>query len=128
MMPNPDFSKKSCVSLATEPEYSYITAGTHLLLSFIQFKNFLINKEFSRFESEEPTFVTRVEALAKKMWSKDTGALNPQGLISYAMSKATSPDQHTPEFFIMNCLSEMGQMIFTYNFGTSSTFTKLLSN
>jgi hypothetical protein len=80
--PDPDFSKNGLVALKCDPENTWITSSAVMLTSMIEFKNYLINKEFAKVETMV-SYVGKMEFLARAIWSKNTGQLSPIGLIVY---------------------------------------------
>jgi hypothetical protein len=129
IMPNPTYSLKGVVSLKCEVGDTWITSGIHLLLSMVQFKNFLVNKEFGRLE-EGSGYLDKMECLAKSMWAKEKGTLSPLGLITYVQYRFPSGRRdHFPQTFLIDFLQTFGNK--TLIRGTAAlnlTYQKLLAN
>jgi hypothetical protein len=124
MRPCETYSKLGLVSIHDTLGQTHLTASVHLLLSIVPFKNFLVNKEYSKYEIK-PTVVTFLENLAKSMWSRNSGSLEPRGLLKYLARKAKSNRCQTGASMIRRIMMELETKVTEFSNGANPTFDKL---
>jgi hypothetical protein len=127
MMPNQAFCKTGNVIISSDPKHSLITATFHSFLSIIPFKNFIVNKNYKQFE-EKATIVGQFEIIAKWMWERNKGIMEPTGLVKMMAKRLKSPKTAEPSGFIGYILVTLERQLAIYNQGSNETFRKLFAN